>query len=123
MGRIRILDPVTANKIAAGEVVERPAAVVKELIENSLDAEASRIEIYVEKGGMRLIRVVDDGCGMSARDVANALERHATSKIEREETCTQSEPWVSAVRLCQALPLSAVSACFPAAQAINLEQK
>ena len=85
MGRIRILDPVTANKIAAGEVVERPAAVVKELIENSLDAEASRIEIYVEKGGMRLIRVVDDGCGMSARDVANALERHATSKIEREE--------------------------------------
>lgn len=81
MGRIRILADAVANKIAAGEVVERPASVVKELVENSLDAGASHIRIEVEQGGRRLIRVTDDGCGMMRDDAMLAFERHATSKL------------------------------------------
>lgn len=85
MGTIRILDDVVANKIAAGEVVERPVAVVKELVENSLDADAETIEVQVHKGGKTFIQVVDDGCGMSREDAELSLERHATSKIARAE--------------------------------------
>src|SRR5207237_7177105 len=81
MGRIRILPDQVANKIAAGEVVERPASVVKELLENSLDAGATRFRIEVESGGRRLIRIVDDGCGMLRDDTMLAFERHATSKL------------------------------------------
>src|SRR3981081_3673539 len=81
MGRIRILSDNVANKIAAGEVVERPASVVKELLENSLDAGATDLRIEVEAGGRRLIRIVDDGCGMLRDDALLAFERHATSKL------------------------------------------
>ena len=81
MSRIRILAENVANKIAAGEVVERPASVVKELLENSLDAGARSIRIEVESGGKRMIRVIDDGSGMNHDDALLAFERHATSKL------------------------------------------
>src|SRR6201998_195294 len=81
MGRIRILSDQVANQIAAGEVVDRPASVVKELLENALDAGASRIRVEVEAGGRRLIRIADDGHGMSRDDSLLAFERHATSKL------------------------------------------
>jgi DNA mismatch repair protein MutL len=85
MSIIRILPEAVANKISAGEVVERPASVVKELLENSLDAGAGRVEISVEGGGKRLIRIVDDGQGMTHDDALLAFERHATSKIHSAE--------------------------------------
>src|ERR671923_984528 len=85
MGRIHVLPEHVANKIAAGEVVERPASVVKELLENALDAGATRIKIQVEAGGKRLIQIMDNGCGMVRDDALLAFERHATSKIKNAE--------------------------------------
>src|SRR5437899_5534758 len=85
MSNIRILPEAVANRIAAGEVVERPASVVKELLENALDAGARSVRIEVESGGKRMIRVVDDGCGMSHDDALLAFERHATSKLRTSD--------------------------------------
>jgi DNA mismatch repair protein MutL len=81
VGKIRVLSDNVANKISAGEVVERPASVVKELLENSLDAGSTRIRVDIENGGRRLIRITDDGCGMLRDDALLAFERHATSKL------------------------------------------
>ncbi|MGC2497157.1 MAG: DNA mismatch repair endonuclease MutL, partial [Acidobacteriaceae bacterium] len=81
MGRIRVLSDQVANQIAAGEVVDRPASVVKELLENALDAGATRIRVEIEAGGRKLIQVADNGCGMVRDDALLAFERHATSKI------------------------------------------
>lgn len=85
MGRIHVLSEHVANKIAAGEVVERPASVVKELLENALDAGATRIRVDIEAGGRKLIQVTDNGCGMVRDDALLAFERHATSKLKNDE--------------------------------------
>ncbi len=85
MTKVRILPDILSNKIAAGEVVERPASVVKELVENALDAKSHSITIDIEKGGTRLIRIADDGCGMAPDDAMLAIERYATSKIYTDE--------------------------------------
>jgi DNA mismatch repair protein MutL len=81
MSRIRLLSETVASQVAAGEVVERPASVVKELVENSIDAAAHKIDIFIRRGGISLVRVIDNGCGMDRDDALLSLERHATSKI------------------------------------------
>ena len=92
MGRIRILSDIVANKIAAGEVVERPASVVKELLENSLDAGATEFRLEIEAGGRRLIRLADNGCGMTPQTRARIFEPFFTTK---ESTGTGLGLWVS----------------------------
>src|SRR5438270_8830096 len=85
MSKIRVLPDHISNLIAAGEVVERPASVAKELVENAIDASATRIVIDIESGGRRLLKITDDGEGMSRDDGVLAFERHATSKISKAE--------------------------------------
>ena len=89
---IQLLPDYVANQIAAGEVVQRPASVVKELLENAIDAKASKVELIIRDAGKNLIQVVDDGIGMSETDARMAFERHATSKIRTTEAglCTTS---------------------------------
>ena len=82
---ITVLPPDVAAKIAAGEVIERPASIVKELLENAIDAGAARISVEIEAGGVNLIRVSDDGCGLDAAEIPSAFLRHATSKLRRPE--------------------------------------
>jgi DNA mismatch repair protein MutL len=82
---IRILPPITINRIAAGEVIERPASAVKELVENAIDAGAKNIEVEIENGGKNLLRISDDGCGMSKSDLELAIQRHATSKLPDDD--------------------------------------
>jgi DNA mismatch repair protein MutL len=82
---VRQLPEGVVNRIAAGEVIERPAAAVKELVENALDAGAGRIDILIAAGGRRLIRVADDGSGMTREDLELCVERHATSKLQDED--------------------------------------
>ena len=82
---IRILDAATVGRIAAGEVVERPANAVKELVENAVDAGATAVTVEIAGGGIKSLRVTDNGCGMSGEDAVIAIRRHATSKLKRAE--------------------------------------
>ena len=80
MSKIQVLDQITIDKIAAGEVIERPASIVKELAENAIDAGASAIVVEIKEGGISFIRITDNGCGIAKEDVSNAFLRHSTAK-------------------------------------------
>ena len=99
MSRIKVMSRLLANRIAAGEVIERPASVVKELVENSIDAGAKHITVEIRDGGVSYIRITDDGCGIHREDVPTAFLRHATSKVRTEDDLNRigtlgSCPWV-----------------------------
>lgn len=105
-GKIQVLPDDVIGRIAAGEVVERPAAVVKELIENSLDAGSSTITVEIKDGGLGLIRVTDDGEGMSRSDAMLAFQRHATSKLRSDAELTAVRTMGFRGKRCRALPPS-----------------
>ena len=88
MGKIQVLDQITIDKIAAGEVIERPASIVKELAENAIDAGANAVVIEIKDGGISFIRITDNGCGIEKEDIRNAFLRHSTSKIRSAEDLT-----------------------------------
>lgn len=95
---IQLLPDSVANQIAAGEVIQRPASIIKELVENSLDAGASHIQVVVEDAGKTLVQVIDNGSGMSATDARLSFERHATSKIKKATDLLPCEPWDSVAK-------------------------
>lgn len=88
MGKIQVLDQLTVDKIAAGEVIERPASIVKELVENAIDAGATAIVTEIKDGGISFIRITDNGCGIEREDIRNAFLRHSTSKIRTADDLT-----------------------------------
>ncbi|MDT2239005.1 ATP-binding protein [Paenibacillus larvae] len=106
MGRIQLLDEQISNQIAAGEVVERPASVVKELVENSIDASSTRVDVSIEEGGLQSIRVRDNGSGIEAEDCELAFFAMQPAKLPGEKTCFPSGHWVFAGKLCPASQLS-----------------
>ena len=111
---IKLLPDSVANQIAAGEVIQRPASVIKELVENAIDAGATSIEIVLKDAGRTLIQVIDNGSGMSETDARLAFERHATSRYAMPVTCSPSIRWDSAERHWRQLPPSPKWSCAPA---------
>ena len=104
MPQITVLDKQTIDQIAAGEVVERPASVVKELVENAIDAGATAITVEIKQGGISFIRITDNGCGIDKKQIPTAFLRHATSKITKVSDLCPFSPWAFAVRLCPVFP-------------------
>ena len=98
MPHIHVLDQVTIDKIAAGEVIERPASIVKELVENAIDAGATSVTVEIKDGGISLIRIMDNGCGIPHEEVRSAFLRHSTSKISAWRILPISVPWDSGER-------------------------
>ncbi len=105
--KLRLLSERVINRIAAGEVIERPASAIKELVENAIDAGARNIEIVMNDGGRSLISVTDDGCGMTPEELVLCVERHATSKLD-DDDLTHISTWDFAERPCRRLARSAV---------------
>ena len=104
MGKIQELSEQLANQIAAGEVVERPASVVKELVENALDAGSTQIDIFIEEAGLKTIQIIDNGEGIAKEDVLNAFKRHAQAKFIQEMICSEFAAWGSEAKPYQVLP-------------------
>ncbi len=99
MAKIQVLDKAVSELIAAGEVIERPASIVKELLENAIDAKATAVTVEIKQGGIGFIRITDNGIGMEPEDVPTAFLRHATSKVRsRRGSVRISRPWASAAR-------------------------
>ena len=118
--KINLLDQTTSNQIAAGEVVEKPASVVKELVENALDAGADQIDVTIFAGGTEFIRVKDNGSGMDEENARMAVLRHATSKILKADDLLTCIPWAFGGKPCPALRPFPIFLCSPGSPVPNL---